>query len=660
MEPTGDVITWGDGSHGQLGCKDFQNKPVSSSGVPTKLSALLEEGVSTVECGNAHMAAVNANGMVLTWGRGVEGQLGHAFTPDSQHPEQPDVPVPRLVKGLENVISVACGKSHTIALTKDGVLYGWGATVAGQAGIENDGYILPTPRRIQGLRSKMVSVAAGELHSVAVAENGMVYTWGWGENGRLGHGSERTLYEPTLLPLHDEVVVAAACGAGHTMICTRDGTVLSWGLGTNGQLGHGRWRNRFSPSRLKFLSGISVSVIACGSWHSAAVTTTGQLYCWGCGEAGQLGNGKDSLPDEVSQCLPRLVRHLLGKECQFVACGIQHTMAIIKAKRSSKIASKKAVEEANLERQFQREEDRRTAFLKTSREEQVARRKQAAALDLEFIQSRISRSAGEYVTKSIVEKKARDEGKAEHERELERRTSPTRFRGTSAAAARGGSEPEGSSPRRRMRPSSRPSSAGTAGGGASSIVTQLTGVPLGYRTHTYRSGLRSYLSDLELHRTNRAGTSGGDWGRPAHFMPVGAKSTPHPPRPPRSGGTTAGNEGRPQTARAARGQGGGGRPSTAQTARPATARDASGRREAAAVSIPGRGGKRGGGQGVRPQTAREAAGRGDEEQAPTVGFQPVPPSVPPSDAPLARGGVQAGTSGFRPPSSWDMYWKEAR
>ena len=76
-------------------------------------------------------------------------------------------------------------------------------------------------------------------------------------------------------------------------------------------------------------------MIACGSWHSAAITSKGALYCWGCGEAGQLGNGKDSLPDEKSQCLPRLVRHLLGTECQFVSCGIQHTMAIIKARAST-------------------------------------------------------------------------------------------------------------------------------------------------------------------------------------------------------------------------------------------------------------------------------------------------------------------------------------
>ena len=123
------------------------------------------------------------------------------------------------------------------------------------------------------IKSKMVSIAAGELHSVAIAENGMVYTWGWGENGRLGHGSEQTLYEPTLLPLHDEVVVKAACGAGHTMVSTRDGKLFSWGLGTSGQLGHGRWRNRFSPSRLWFLEGVEARD-ECAHTHTHTYTHT--------------------------------------------------------------------------------------------------------------------------------------------------------------------------------------------------------------------------------------------------------------------------------------------------------------------------------------------------------------------------------------------------
>ena len=110
------------------------------------------------------MAAVNGKGEVMTWGDGSKGQLGHPFEPSNQHGGahvHPDIPVPRLVKGLENilVVSVACGKSHTVALTRDGALYGWGATVAGQAGFENDGYIVYTPRKIEELRSKIVAIA---------------------------------------------------------------------------------------------------------------------------------------------------------------------------------------------------------------------------------------------------------------------------------------------------------------------------------------------------------------------------------------------------------------------------------------------------------------------------------------------------------------------
>jgi len=260
-----------------------------------------------VACGNEHMAAVNAKGQVLTWGHGTDGQLGHDYEPSTQHPTFPDISIPRVVAGLENIVSVACGKSHTIALTREGSIYGWGATVAGQAGFENQGRKIFTPRKLPDLRCKIVSIAAGELHSIAVAENGMVYSWGWGSHGRLGHGDEKAIYRPTLLHLHDEVVLHAACGSGHTILATKDGKIFSWGAGIMGQLGHGRWNNRFTPSRVKFLEGIAIKQIACGSWHSAAISDIGELYTWGCGEAGQLGNGLEDTRDESNQCLPRLL-----------------------------------------------------------------------------------------------------------------------------------------------------------------------------------------------------------------------------------------------------------------------------------------------------------------------------------------------------------------
>ena len=143
-------------------------------------------------------------------------------------------------------------------------------------------------------------------------------------------------------------------------------------------------------------------------------------------------------------------------------------LPLFQAKKQSKIASKRALEEANLERQFQREEARRKAFLKSSAAEQVGRRKRQSCLDLEFIQSRVSRSAGEYVTKALAQKAARDREKAETARQLEKRMSPTRFR------------PKGQG-------YSRPQTARSEAG------TRLSGVPLGYRTHTYRSGVRQYL-----------------------------------------------------------------------------------------------------------------------------------------------------------------------
>lgn len=470
MEPTGDVITWGDGSRGQLGCGD-----VADSSNPLKVEKLHDAGITSAECGSFHMAAVNSKGHVLTWGCGVDGQLGHPFKPTPQQPQHPDAAVPRIVNGVENAISVACGKSHTLALTRDGAIYGWGASVAAQVGFDNQGKPCFIPRRIPNLRCKMVCIAAGELHSAAVAENGMVYTWGWGEKGRLGHGTETTISQPTLVTrLANESVVFAACGAGHTMVMTQEGKLFSWGAGSSGQLGHGSWGNRFRPSRVEFLRDVPVRQISCGSWHSAAITTKAELYCWGCGEAGQLGNGDDDTSDESNQCLPRLVRALLGKECQFVACGTQHTMAIIKNTRY-----KKPVDQAVLDTYFRADEDRREVALKKCAKLHVERRRKQASLDLDFVQSQVSKSAAEFLAKSLSQKKSRRQNIDKEKRANK----------------------------------SRPVSARTSNSGLST--------PTGYQSHKYRSELRENLRNMGLHQTQMP-----KWGEPAHFVPVPPQSTP--------------------------------------------------------------------------------------------------------------------------------------
>lgn len=91
-------------------------------------------------------------------------------------------------------------------------------------------------------------------------------------------------------------------GGRHSLALTTDGKVFSWGEGDDGKLGHfSRW-NCDKPRLIEALKSKRVRDIACGSSHSAAITSNGDLYTWGLGEYGRLGHG-----DNTTQLKPKQV-----------------------------------------------------------------------------------------------------------------------------------------------------------------------------------------------------------------------------------------------------------------------------------------------------------------------------------------------------------------
>ena len=98
-----------------------------------------------------------------------------------------------------------------------------------------------TPKRVKSLSSKsVVDIATGAYHCAAVTADGDLYTWGDGFCGQLGLGDKRPQLLPsqvTLGGLEDEVVESVSCGARHTLAVTEDGEVFSFGLGHFGVLG---------------------------------------------------------------------------------------------------------------------------------------------------------------------------------------------------------------------------------------------------------------------------------------------------------------------------------------------------------------------------------------------------------------------------------------
>lgn len=154
------------------------------------------------------------------------------------------------------------------------------------------------------MRGRMVSmVAAGAKHTVASTAKGDVYTWGHGDGGRLGNGEKRgTLVPEAAVGLDGIFIVRIACGEAHNAAITDDGLVYTWGSGSFGRLGHGDEQDQYAPKLIDALVRTPIAMVACGAFHTALVTRTGELYTFGGGQYGKLG-----LNSETNLETPRMV-----------------------------------------------------------------------------------------------------------------------------------------------------------------------------------------------------------------------------------------------------------------------------------------------------------------------------------------------------------------
>ena len=302
MTEAGDLLMCGDGRHGRLGLGDEDERTT-----PTLVARAVFDGeaVLMVACGHDHTAVATEGGGVYTFGRGEHGRLGHGDEENQLAPRR----VPAAGFNGERVVMVAAGGAHTVALSEAGHVFTWGYGHAGQLG-HGDRENQWAPRQVEAGRfggEKVVFVAAGGGHTVAVTAGGRLYTWGYGGYGQLGHGDTGNRLVPTLVgagAFGGSAVVMAACGGGHTLVVTQDGALWACGRGGCGRLGLNdrAYRHAFERVGAGAFGGARVVAAAAGGHHSAAVTEDGALWTWGHGDDGRLGHG-----DEQRRMVPTLV-----------------------------------------------------------------------------------------------------------------------------------------------------------------------------------------------------------------------------------------------------------------------------------------------------------------------------------------------------------------
>jgi len=222
----------------------------------------------------------------------------------------------------------ACGRNFTVVVTEPGHVWTWGRGRAGQLGLNAREHQL-LPARAAGrevLSARMVMVAVGCEHSAGVTAEGTLLTWGSGAGGQLGHGDLENRLTPT--PLGKELfggrpAVMVACGSYHTLVLTAGG-LWTCGAGQYGVLGHGDIADKLVLTLVVaegFEGNVQLAMVAAGFLHSVAVGSKGDIWTWGIGVA--LGHN-----DFQNRHVPTLLVGAARGNAVMVAAGGAHTVAV--------------------------------------------------------------------------------------------------------------------------------------------------------------------------------------------------------------------------------------------------------------------------------------------------------------------------------------------
>lgn len=295
-----ETYCWGAGGSGRLGddSTDQRNTPTEPWGV---------DAVAMISAGWYHSCAYNNSG-ALCWGEGNGGRLGNGDTTDKL--------TPTYVTDLSSngdLFGISAGGDHSCAIIDTDPGAGvtktakcWGFNSSGQVG---DGTVdqRNTPVNVSDMADGVTAIHAGSGFTCAIKGN-LAWCWGGGQSGQLGNGVDGQSNVPVQV-LNSNVSMQLSTGDSHACNIDGGGSVNCWGSNYFGQLGnetdeHSNVAKRVTglPTDAVFAAGgptVYAISISAGGTHTCATLNTGELWCWGGNQRGQLGVLQGSVPQSV-------------------------------------------------------------------------------------------------------------------------------------------------------------------------------------------------------------------------------------------------------------------------------------------------------------------------------------------------------------------------
>ncbi|MDA8765692.1 putative Ig domain-containing protein, partial [Candidatus Poseidoniales archaeon] len=276
----GSVMCWGANTWGQLG-----DGTTTSRTSPTQTLSLGRPAVA-VEAGMFFTCALLDNGSVSCWGKNNQGQLGRGYTNASSDLSQrtPGLTLP--MPGGRPVISMDISHYMVCGVVDNGSIACWSQYGGGHT---------PSLKTFFNDANPAKDVATGRYSACGLMENGNVTCWGTGFLGTGGSG--QTANPGVIWPNlgSGRTAIHVELGRKHNCALLDNNAVKCWGDDAYGQMANGAsTSNKNTPTSVSFASGVVVQDIIAGQWHTCIAAQTNEMYCWGDGVYGKLGDGASS------------------------------------------------------------------------------------------------------------------------------------------------------------------------------------------------------------------------------------------------------------------------------------------------------------------------------------------------------------------------------
>lgn len=261
--------------------------------------------------------ALSTKSQLYSWGSGWSGQLGTGMNADANTPTLVEVPTKQDKSG--KLIRLSAGYHHSLAVTDTGRLYAWGTGDAGQLGLGLQKKRTNFPILIASVaHARFVAISASEHHSVALTEEGHVYSWGHNRWKQLGHDASTP--DTTSVPNQVNTTMTftrIAAGSAHTLAISKEHQLYYWGrMVLSSELYD-------TPRLLEATKESTFADVASRVNHCLAVTKTGDLWSFGYNEFGQCGVGHCN-----PVLAPTLCTAINGLKFSSIVAGGNHSLAL--------------------------------------------------------------------------------------------------------------------------------------------------------------------------------------------------------------------------------------------------------------------------------------------------------------------------------------------